>query len=175
MASAYMFSHYWPGDGQVNEPPVTTVVDTYPMWKIGSTSFFALLLLMADPGAVAVAGALGVTIPRVWQKRLTGWWIRGYRDWVPERLYVLVRVLRFLVSEDYQRARAAVRVVAVSGLSNKKLWGLIGQRAAQDPHLAENLYRHLYAVDVIGPLPAGRQARNLLLELAWLALKERHR
>lgn len=42
MASAYMFSHYWPGDGQVNETPAADPAQ-YPAWQ---GAILGLLLLI---------------------------------------------------------------------------------------------------------------------------------
>lgn len=158
MALRQFASLFWPGDGVEAEAPAP-----------GSTGYTN----------AAVIGSFALTLPPgVWVRlcaTLLRWWIITYRHYVPERLYILARVVKLLWSKDYQRARGAVRSVAVSGLSNRKLWGEIGNRMGKSPHEAENVYRHFLALETFGEVAhQHRYERNATLELAWLAMRERH-
>ncbi len=44
MASGYMFSQYWPGDGVSNAPPPVTLTQ-YPAWQSSIVCSILLLLI----------------------------------------------------------------------------------------------------------------------------------
>lgn len=92
-----------------------------------------------------------------------------------ERLYTLWRVAVLLFSPSYERARQAVRSTAIEpDIRDKHVSGLFWARHM--PLSRENLTRHMLATERFGVAPLGaRHYRNLLLELAYFALKERGR
>lgn len=48
MASGYMFSHYWPGDGLVNEVPVTSTQTYQHPWRFDFGWYGALILVLSQ-------------------------------------------------------------------------------------------------------------------------------
>lgn len=161
MALQAIGSQYWQGDGVVNAVPVKLA--PYKNYMSASVLYVSLIPVLP--------------IPRRLQKRLIRWAWWGVVHLVPERLYLFVRLVMLLWGPDWARARAAVRQTATTpGLADRKAWGEIGRRAADHPGVGENVFRHLRAIDAYGTTPYRHAStRNLRLELAWLALKERHR
>lgn len=90
---------------------------------------------------------------------------------LPERWWLILRVVRWIYSADYEAAQATAREIAVRP----------GMRFVAPPPLhaavQENLVRHLAAAEAFSAA-AYREPRhrvNWLLEMAYFALKERGR
>lgn len=177
MALQALQSIYWPGDGQVNAVPVTTT--QYPAWQAAVTAGALVLAAIAGmPMPLAVATVTQASGERTPLERLVkrGWQVSTpLRRRVPDRWWLLLRLVRVLWSPEFDRARAAVRQVAVTpGMRESRMWGAIGQRAGAVPGVGENVFRHLLALEHYGAAP-GRQGhvRDTALQLAYLALKDR--
>lgn len=97
------------------------------------------------------------------------------RNQLGERLWLLFRLVGLLASPSYSTARMAVRSVAIE--PRMRDWHREGPTWAPhlgQPGLQENLSRHFLASERFGPIPfSQRHGRNLLMELAYFALKER--
>lgn len=182
MASAYMFSHYWPGDGVGGSTPPPSTGTGYSRaaaFAVGGTSAFLFLLAALYQPAFGVFWA-GVA-PLPWPLLRSWVWAglcasaRASWPYLSLRWRVLWRVVQVLYSPEFESARDAVQQVAVApDMRTRKVWGEIGQRVGRVPGIGENVFRHLAATERMPPKPFGRlHERNLALELAHLALKEK--
>lgn len=143
----------------------------------GSCMLLAAIAGVPMPLALATV-AQATTRERPWWQRLEKrcWqWSTPYRKRIPDRWWLLWRLARLLWSPEFERARQAVRQVAVTpGMRESRMWGAIGNRAGATPGLGENVFRHLLALEHYGPVaPRQGHVRDAALELAYLALKER--
>ncbi len=124
-------------------------------------------------------GALLPMPPRWLAKKLTGLWIKYvWRRFIPERLYVLCKVLTLLFGPDYKHAHDVVRSVARNPASrNLKYWAETDRALTRDPHIAENFWRGAKATfELAAKTPSlPRYEQQTLLELAYLALRARRR
>lgn len=183
MASAYMFSHYWPGDGVGGTPPPATGSGYSPLHyglTAGVVVLWWLVALLQPPVGAWALAALPLPWP-VLRSWLLAAWAR-LRPWVWRHCSLRVRLLwvvaDLLYRDDaFTRACLAVQHVAVEpGMRERRVWGEIGQRVGQVPGVGENVFRHLAATEYFGAQPFGRlHHRNLLLELAYVALKDKIR
>lgn len=176
MASAYMFSHYWPGDGITSGPSPSTNTGWFSAPSLGAAGigFLWFLLLFMQPGLAAVPPFLPGDL-RPWLWRMLTWAVTRMWPWLPLRWRLVWRVILVLHSPGFERARTAVQTVAVTpGMRTKHVWGEIGQRVGQLPGVGENVFRHLRATELMGePVFGQMHLRNLALELAHLALKDK--
>ena len=110
-----------------------------------------------------------------WRRLKDIWWRFWRKNQLGERLWLLFRLILLLFSPSYAKARRAVRETAVTPhMRDKQTWGMFWSTHSSQPGLQENLSRHLLATDKFGPVPfALRHLRNVSLELAYFALKER--
>lgn len=118
-------------------------------------------------------------------KRLRQFWRTSVLPRVPERLWLWVVVTRVIFSDRYAPAQYAVRKAAtdgsLAGIKHMDAWQRVFDRARVVSHLSENILRNMEAVEwtshAMGVLshdiPLYR--RQLIVELAYLALKERGR
>lgn len=176
MASAYMFSHYWPGDGVQGElPPAATGWQGLPPSLIAGTTL--LWLLSVWPDAVVVMAAVPAfpwPLSALWA-RLTWWAARQLWRRLSLRYRLLWTLWRLLGSDAFLKAQEIVSTVATTpGMRDRSTWGEIGRWAGAYPGLGENVYRHLRAAALWEGAPRfGRlHERNLLLELAYFSLKD---
>ena len=159
MASGYMFSHYWPGDGVEGETPVTDLTYTYPYWF--------------DPSTL---GSLGTPphLPRRIRKRILGWWVKNVKRRLPLRLVVLYNLLKLVFSPKFTQAYEIVKAVAHDPSSRDlKYWGHINRLAVSNPKWGENAFRGMSARLRMGTGDLTDYA--VLVELAYLGLKRRGR
>lgn len=175
MALQALGSLYWPGDG-VGPGPVVPKPG-YASWQAAVVPclLFGLASLTATPGLLCA-----VVVPMPTRYRWPRWLrILGHkvRLAIPERLWLLWRVACVLWSPAYVQAHQAVRAVAITPhMREKHMWGEIGHRAAMVHGRGENVFRALLAVEAYGATPhTTGHLRNTLIELAYLALKERGR
>lgn len=154
MASGYMFSHYWPGDGALGGVTVVPHYD-YPYWFDGATLGMNLVL---------------PTLPRKWQKRIIHYRKQIWR-WVPFRLQILLSVLKLLFSPDLKLAQAAVYDISQNLTTrNMRKWNAVmAERVNADPNVHENVSRFLAAADLMPKMD--RVKRDTLLQLAWMRQK----
>lgn len=173
-----MFSHYWPGDGVGGPPPPAAGSGYSPLYAgvvVGTVLLWCLAVALS-PSVSVWAVAVPWPLLRAWGLAVWG----RVRPWVwrhcPLRVRLLWLVATLLYRTDaFDRACTAVRCVAVEpGMRTRRVWGEIGQRVGQVPGVGENVFRHLAATEYYGAEPFGRlHHRNLLLELAYVALKDK--
>lgn len=151
MASGYMFSHYWPGDGAGGEPPAAA--GGYPAWQAG-----------------IVVGMNFVPLDPYWKAWFWEKWERFLR-WLPLRVWMLIYFLRAWFSPDLEGAVDVVVDVAHDpSTRNLDSWTLINRKTVSNPQWGENMYRALAARVEFG---SGEPEAALLLELAYLAYKRK--
>lgn len=156
MASGYMFSHYWPGDGLVGSAPPTQVYPYHFPWFNHTT--------------VGMFGA-GALDTRSFKKRLKGAWVKHIWRRFPLRWIATFYALRLIWSPSFSVANWAVRQTAQEPESRSFFtWGEINQRAVSNPAQGENIYRNFSA-----RLKINMPLSGPLLELAWIAWKKRGR
>ena len=152
MASAYMFSDYWPGDGVGPEVPADGRPGGYPWWFDGS--------------------AVGMFwLPLRWKLILGMFegWLRALPHWV----WALVYLIKAFRSGAFAQALDAVRDVAHDpSTRGPKYWANIDRLAVSNQRDGENTYRSLMArVRFKDRSPEAA----LLLELAYLSYKRTRR
>lgn len=119
---------------------------------------------------------------RQWQGCVRAWHWVGRR--MPERLWLAWVLLTVVCSRDYRSARYAVRKVAVEGgpaIAEFGIARLIQDKSTLYPFEAENWYRNMEAslwtklhAKETGRIPKAWR-RELLVEMAYVALRERGR
>jgi hypothetical protein len=146
MASGYMFSHYWPGDGVQGVVVVPITQENYPYY------FNSANVSMLGMGQLSWE-AVRIRIIRALPARLRASWF----------------ALRTIWSKDFTRAVSVVDAIAKDPSSrNISQWGEINRLTVSNLHHGENTYRHLLAsITLDGPKAA------LLAELAWQGHKKR--
>jgi hypothetical protein len=155
--TAALASHFWPGDGVETEQPVSITGGQYPYWFDGSTV------------------GVGYVPIRFSRKRIKGALISLYRRFLPERLFILLKVAWLLLTPDFEQARRVVRDVAKDPTSRSmKFWPEIQVALTRDPHVSENTWRATKATfDLAACSTLPRPDQRTLLELALLAYKVR--
>lgn len=169
MALQAMHSLYWPGDGLVNGAPAPALTQ-YPAWQHVAITALSLLLCCAPGGVhLATVPLFGLRLSKRWKQRLVFYW----RHWVPLRVRLTVRLFSLLWGPDWSKACHVVQTVATTPrMREPNVWGPIGNYMGQQPGVGENLHRHMLAAQLWGPEePYHRHERNVLLELAYYALK----
>jgi hypothetical protein len=157
MASVYMFSHYWPGDGAGGG--VVAEAGQYPAWQagvvIGSFPYLAL------PPALL----------RRWRKRIRGWAEKAYRR-LPTTVVMLPFLWQLIRSDDFRKAYRIVRKISHDpSTRNLCHWTEVNRLTATQPQWTENMYRGLAARIEFG---SHEPIASLLIELAYLAYKRKH-
>ena len=174
MPLQWSHSLFWPGDGVVNATPAAPA--TYPTWQAVVTTAVVLLAVL---GGLPVGMAVVVPLPTPLRplharlcKRLRQT-LNRYRWLIPGRLWLLWRVWRLTGTDEFRSADTLVREVArTPGLRRTQtdVFSKMGQRGGE----TENYYRHVLVTEAFctrGPRRA--HVRNLAVELAYTALKER--
>lgn len=176
MALQALHSIYWPGDGVEQETPVAPTgymwgsVIAGLAWWLAAIAGVPMPVVMATVVETSRERTLGQRlVKRFWQ------WSTPYRKQIPDRWWLLLRLVRLLWSPEFERAREAVRAVATTpGMREKRMWAAVFGKANTVPGVGENLVRHLAAVDQFGGVRSRQgHVRSAALELAYLALKER--
>ena len=154
MALQALHEIYWPGDGAAPPPPPPS----------------------QGYSSAAVIGCFALYLPlsRRARKVLTQRWNALLR-YVPERVWLLYRLVRLIFSPEYARAQTAVRLTArYPGMRDKAMWSEIGQRLYVVPGARENFFRRLKAEELYGTYDQRqRHVMNAAIELAYYTLKER--
>lgn len=120
-----------------------------------------------------------------WSKRLRQFWHTSIVPRIPERIWLWTVVTRLIFSDSLGPAQYAVRKAAtdgsLAGIKHMDAWQRVFDRARVVSNLSENILRNWEAVEwtshAMGvldtPMPLYR--KQLLVEMAYLALKERGR
>lgn len=170
MPTRAMASHYWPGDGEEEPAPPSAEGYIYPYWF--------------DPTIVGFWGLEGWKLPvprkRFWwewyTKRVRGWVLKKYRQ-LPLRFHATVQALRLIWRSEFRIATTVVQSVARDPKTrNMKYWGEIPRLIVSNKVVGENIYRGMAATSRLTPLTPelDRTEREVMIELAWAALKVRH-
>lgn len=120
-----------------------------------------------------------------WERQVKGWrrWWNDVGQRLPERIWLLWVVATVIFSRDFPSARYAVRKSATDQAPRDfGAWEAIHNTINFYPYLGENYYRNMEAVlwthlhaKEMGRATVPLHRRQLLVELAYLALKERGR
>jgi hypothetical protein len=138
-----MFSHYFPGDGEVGPVPVNSDV-TFPQWR--SSQGFAKV-------DVFLPAWLILKIKASWRVLKLIWLGPGL-----EKAFDIVK---------------EVAHTEGMGAAKKSAWGPIGEYMGKQPGAGENIYRHMLAAMKWGEHNGPRWERDTLLQVAYLAYKKR--
>ena len=145
MASGYMFSHYWPGDGA--SPPVEESTDSYPQRQSAVATLYGGLWFVP-------------ALSPLFRQRMKAAW----------RALRLIFSADFAKATQIVYDVAHTPMM---GAADKRAWGEIGQYMGRQPGAGENIYRHLLAAQKWGPEPnGGRERRDSVLQLAYLGYKK---
>jgi len=156
MASGYMFSHYWPGDGVQNQAPPTQVYNYHYPWFNHTTVGFL---------------GYGTVDKRALAKKLKGLWLKHIWRNFPTRLIATFLALKLIWSPSFTVADWAIREIAQDPASRDlNTWGELGRAKISNAKEGENLWRNFAARLKLNHPKAGP-----LTELAWLAWKARGR
>lgn len=157
MALACCRSMYYPGDGIVNNAPKPASL--YKSWESGVIHVFV--------GVPPLPPSVRHYLRDVWTR---------LRRRVPERVFLVFKLISLLYGPEWGKAKAAVWAAAkdAPNMRDTDAWGEVGRRMGEHPGVGENVYRHLFALDQYGFEPFKGNEIDIRLNLAWLALKERH-
>lgn len=145
MASGYMFSHYWPGDGEEGEAPEAE--DTYPQRQSAVHLLYAGLALLPLP---------------------ENWWPKLKLLWLVAKLIFSPDFARA------QQAVYEVSQTPGFNANDRKAWGQVGSYISTRPGVGENVHRKIVATMKMGLAKSGtREMQDTLLQLAYVAHKRK--
>lgn len=166
MPTQALQSQYWPGDGAA--PPAEDTVQYHYPWRFD--------------GTIVGMGVWAVQLPTPRERLWWEFYVKRYviRPWklfkrqLPDRLAVLVVLLRVLFSDIFSKAGRAVRETSGDPTSRDiKYWGELSREFSRSPIIAENMYRNLRTTQTLTPQTPEftRSERELAIELAVAAFK----
>jgi hypothetical protein len=185
MPTQWAHGFYW-SSGTESPPAGGVVTGGYPSWQASVTttigSAFGALQAWWDRAAwiwgwVRRVGRLSQSEQRFLQARLDVWLTERALQ-ADERLVILDRTRRALLSPSYHQARAMTRETATTlGFNKPGAWAQLGHQLPDKTKAMENAWRHIRTAHRLAETdPTIVQSdKHLIVELAYLGYTLRPR